>query len=339
MTTRPASTRLKEFVSHRVSEPRLRRVLMIVYYRLRVLRRWTHRVQHRSRQAALQAGRLLLFVTGRGRRVGAFVVVASAQTGEQASSPLIQSINTAVGAGIHVEVLLVDYDADLDAGFVAAVERGEIPAGVVVRRFWRDAVPGAGLARPRHTTTGFVAEPAPAGRAGEWHTAFYRAGIPVLAVNKTSAAAKTVEFYGRLGQSVRREEIDAGGNLVRIVDVHPDTGQAVTHRYPTGHDTCWLSVWVNPEDGSLGPAFQLLPAPRSFPSLTAAHAQWVDQVVSRTARPVLIAADAPSHEVLRRVQHTGSIRYALADVLTASQWQGVVSRTGAGAVESLHELR
>jgi hypothetical protein len=329
MTT--PSTRLKTFVSHHVTGPRLRRILLVAYRRARALRNAMRRVQGRSRRAVQHAGRGLLVATGRGKRDGAFVVVAP--TGKQASSALIHSINTAVAAGVPVDVLLVEYDAELDVQFASNLERGAIPAEVTLRRFWRDAIPGAGLSKPRHDTAGLVAEPAPAAQAGEWRTAFYRSGIPVLAVDETTAGC-TVDYFGSVGEPLRRDEIDADRKLVRIVDLHPDTGREVTHRYPIG-DTCWLSVWVN-ENGTLGPVQQHLPAPREFTSLGALQAQWVDQVVSRTARPILIAANSESREVVRLVEHSGAIRRALAGEVSTAQWKALV--THGGGVESLRLL-
>jgi hypothetical protein len=334
MTTPSTSTRLKKYVA-RVSGPRLRRTLMSVYRRSRVLRDVRRHVLRRARggwrRAVQRAGHILLTWTGRGQRTGVFIVVSTIGTGEQAPSPtLMQSINTAAAAGAPVEVLLADYDADLDAQFAAYVEHDELQAGVTVRRFWRDATPGAGLSRPRHTTAGLVAGPAPGAEVGEWRAAFYRSGTPALAVDEKPTGS-IVEHYGTLGQPVRRDEIDAEGRLVRIVDIHPDTGRDVTHRYPMGDDTCWLSVWVNATDGSLGPAHQHLPAPREFASLRAVQARWIDQVAARTARPVLIAADAQSQELVRMVEHTGAIRGVLAGEVTTAQWQALVSGSGNGS--------
>jgi hypothetical protein len=321
-----ASIRLMNFISHHVSRPRLRHLLLTAYQRARALRHAVRRIQGRSRRVAQRAARVLLIAKGRAQRRALFVVVSAAGPRERASSmALIKSIQAAVVARLKVEVLFVDFVPDVDSEFAAELERGRFPAQVTVRRFWRDATPGAGLAKPRHTLAGLVAEPAPKPGSGEWQTAYYRSGIPVLSVDETSAG-RTVEYYGPAGEPVRRDEIDAGGRLIRIVDVHPDTGHVVTHRYPMGDDTCWLSVWVDPESGTLGPAHQHLPAPREFASLRAAQAHWVDEVVSRTARPILIAAELPSQQVLQLVEHTSPIRRALAGEVTAAQWRELAHR-------------
>ena len=330
MTT--LSTRLKDYVSHRVSGPRLRQVLLDVYGRSQEVRHVARRAQARLRRAVRQAGRELLVATGRLRRTGVFVVVSLDRPGGQSSSALIPSVNTAVAAGLPVEVLLVDYDQSLDGQFAANVEQGEIASGVRLRRFWREAVPGAGTAEPRHTTEGLVAEPAPGAQPGEWRTAFYRCGIPVLAIDERPAG-RTIEYFGAMGKPIRRDEIDADGNLVRIIDVHPETGREVTHRYPMGANTCWLSVWANPQDGSLQSAYQHLPTPRTFVSLRAVQAQWVDQIVAGTARPIVVAASPESRDVVRGSGHRGTIRRTLVGDVSSGQWQAVRRGSGTGAVE------
>jgi hypothetical protein len=320
MTTPSTSTRLKRHVSHRVSGKRQRQILLAGYRRLRAVRQGARRLRAESQRAAARAGRALLIATGRGQQVGVFVVVSPSRADAQTSSALMQSVYNAAATGAPVELLLVDYDADLDARFEAALNDGEIP-GCVVRRFWRDAVPGAGEAKPRHNTAGLVAQPAPGPGVGEWRTAFYQSGVPALAVDE-SPARSTVEYFGTLGETVRRDEIDATGNLVRIVDVHPVTGQDVTLRYPLGDDSCWLSVWV--KDGSPGSAHQHIPAPREFATLQAVQARWVDEVIAKTARPVVIAANPESFDVVELVGHKGSIRRALGGEVTTGQWRALV---------------
>jgi hypothetical protein len=97
----------------------------------------------------------------------------------------------------------------------------------------------------------------------------------------------------------------------------------VTHRYPMGSSTCWLSVWANPQDGSLQPAYQHLPTPHTFASLRAMQTQWVDQIVARTARPIMIAANPESRDVVLRSGHRGTIRRALVGEASTGQWEAV----------------
>ena len=111
----------------------------------------------------------------------------------------------------------------------------------------------------------------------------------------------------------------------RIVDLHPGTGRAVTHRYLTGDGSCWLSVWVDPEDGTPGLVFQHLPAARAYPSLRATQADWVREVIATTSRPLLIAGDGSGEEVLRAVNRIGSTKWVIAGEVTAAQWRTLVS--------------
>ncbi len=127
----------------------------------------------------------------------------------------------------------------------------------------------------------------------------------------------------------------------RIVDLHPGTGRAVTHRYLTGDGTCWLSVWVDPEDGTPGRAFQHFPAARAYPSLRAAQADWVRDVISPTSRPLLIAGDGSGEEVLRAVNRIGATKRVMGGEVTAAQWRTLVggSKAGTADIAAIASLR
>lgn len=162
-----------------------------------------------------------------------------------------------------------------------------LPASLPARRFWLDAAPGGGGSAPRYSTAGCT-EGKVAGPGEGWQNGYYRDGKPVLTIIRRGDAT-IVEEYNSTGEPVRREEIDHDGRLIRIVDLHPADGREVTHRYVNADGECWLSVWVDPEDGTLGPAQQHRGDVREFPTLRAAQAAWVAGLISGPTPRILVS--------------------------------------------------
>jgi len=244
-----------------------------------------------ARRAVPELVRDLLVLPGR-PRVAVFVVSPAAGARRGLLPTLTRSIEAAVSTGLQAELLVLDYDADVDAQLST---RGE--QDITVRRFWREAVVGTDASMPHRITS--------------------------------------VKHPDTPGQPLRRAVVDGDGRLVRTVDLHPRTGQEVTHRYSTGDGRCWLSVWIDPDDGTPGRAFQHLPAARAFASLRAAQASWVREAISTTGRPLLIAGDRTGEDVLRAVRRIGATKRALAGEVTAAHWRALVSDAKSGMSDAM----
>lgn len=207
-----------------------------------------------------------------------------------------RSARVAAGLRVPVELLVLDFSPKVDIDSVLA----GLPETVEVRRFWRDAAPGGGGASPRHAVGSMVPTQVPGPRAGTWRTGYFQEGKPVLSLSEHGPAT-AVEHYGRAGRPVCRDELDGHGALVRITDLHPDSRTAVTHRYLDSTGECWLSVWIDPADGSYGRTQQHAPRPREFRSLRAAQADWVGERVAGTTRARVLAAGAVGRAIARMI--------------------------------------
>lgn len=162
-----------------------------------------------------------------------------------------------------------------------------LPASLPARRFWLDAAPGGGGSAPRYSTADCSAGKV-AGPDESWRNGYYRDGKPVLTITEHGDAT-IVEEYDGSGEPVRREEIDQDGKLIRLVDLHPADGREVTHRYLNADGECWLSVWVDPERGTLGRTQQHRGDVREFPTLRAAQASWVAGQISGPTPRILVS--------------------------------------------------
>ena len=279
-----------------VSARTVRRAVLPVYGRARRFSRTVRRLPNTAHRTVPELGRDVAgWIRGRVRG-GVFVVASPALTEQRTLQPaLIRSIQAAAAADIPVGLLVLDYDPRVDAQLRTLLDEGVLPARVALHRFWRDAVVDSAWSAPT-TVSG-------------------------------TAAGTSVEHFNASGALIRRDEIDHVGQLVRIVDLHPVTGREVTHRYQTGDRACWLSVWVNPEHETLGRTYRHLPRTRAFPSLPAAQADWVRQVISTTSRPVLVAGDRPAEDVIRQVSRVGSAKHAFTGELTTAAWRALVTST------------
>lgn len=163
----------------------------------------------------------------------------------------------------------------------------DLPDRLPARRFWLDAAPGGGGSAPRYSTVGCI-EGKVGGPDETWRNGYYRDGKPVLTITERGGAT-IVEDYDGFGEPVRREEIDQDGKLIRLVDLHPSDGREVTHRYLNADGECWLSVWVDPEDGRLGRTQRHRGDVREFPTLRAAQAAWVAGQISGPTPRILVS--------------------------------------------------
>jgi hypothetical protein len=221
---------------------------------------------------------------------------------ESVSSRATRTIRAAATARIPVEVHLLD----LDPTAVDAQARGlaGIAPEAVARCFWREAAPAGVGAAPRQSTMGLTPGPIPGPVPGTWQTGYFQIGRPVLSIIE-SGEATFVDHYDMHGRPMQRDEIDSAGALVRIVDLHPVTGLDATYRYLDANGRCWLSVWVTPS-GEPGPAQQYWPAPREFPSLRSAQAEWVREQIVGAVRPKIIAIGAAAEDVETLVNRRGA---------------------------------
>ncbi|MBA0125228.1 hypothetical protein H0B56_06710 [Haloechinothrix sp. YIM 98757] len=219
------------------------------------------------------------------RRRRVYVLVAGAETAPLRTAA--RCVHFASGLRAPAELVVMDYSHDP----AAAAALAGAPAGVAVRRFWRDAAPDGGGATPRYSPhTAGVPEPHPGALDRVWDTGYYRAGRPVMTVTERGRTT-VVDHYQHGSMPSRRDEIDERGRLVRAVDLHPGTGRAVTHRYLDTTGRCWMSVWIDP-DGSFGRAQRHHPATTEFSSLRTAQAEWLASLLETERRYTVLAVGA-----------------------------------------------
>lgn len=203
---------------------------------------------------------------------------------------VLRALRLARRARTPVEVVVLDFT-------VNAGPPDEPLRGLPVRRFWLDAAPAGGGGLPRHNVTDLEQRPVVAWEE-DWRAGYYQDGLPVLAISERGRAT-VVDHYGRHGRPVRRDELDLG-KLIRIIDLHPSTGQEVTHRYLDAGGDCWLSVWVDP-DGTLGRTQRHRGQVREFADYRAAQGDWVAGLIAHTRRPLVLTAGRPAAEVAARL--------------------------------------
>ncbi len=190
---------------------------------------------------------------------------------------LMRMARRAAKAGTGVEVLLLDFGR-------ADPVLGEIADGVPLKRFWREAPRGGGGAEPLPPDAGLTPGPMPGTRGGEWRSGYYRDGLPVLAMSVRNGIT-VVDHFDSSGVPVRHDDIDERGRWVRTVDLDPVTRRETNYRYLDSDGACWLSVWVDPRDGSLGRAVQHRPVEREFGDLREAQVDWVAEELRGIERP------------------------------------------------------
>lgn len=262
------------------SRAALRRVRSADEFRRRVARS-----MHRRAGRARVVGSLL---AARVQRRPVFLLLSGSET---ISPWYARWLRSAAEHRVRTTVLVLD--------FVPGGAR--LPDGLPARRFWLDAAPGGGGAAPRYSTAGCSEGPVAAYGGETWLTGYYRDGKPALTITKLGAAT-IVEDYGTSGEPARREEIDERGKLIRLVDLHPADGREVTHRYLDSDGECWLSVWVDDEDSTLGRTQQHRGVQREFPTLRAAQASWVATQLSGAASPRVLISGRGAQEVADLVE-------------------------------------
>lgn len=229
-------------------------------------------------------------------RGGTLFVLVSGHT-TQGISAALRAVRLARKMRIPADVLVLDFVP------VPILQEAlnKFPADVPVLRFWRDAAPVGGGAAPRHSTATLRPAPLPdLKERGKWRAGYYRAGQPVLAITERGQLT-LIEHFGPGAAPVCRDEIDERGKLVRVVDLHPGTGREVTHRYFDAEGACWFSVDVEAATGALDVARRHRPHPHEFASYRDAQAEWIAQLLGRTAtRPSrILAVDKISRTVAR----------------------------------------
>lgn len=273
-------------VKLRLAEPGRRAVR-----KARTAARAGRRFGHRTRRRAERARLLAMMLTARLRDVPVFLLVSGT---ERFSAAMVRRLRVAAGRRAGLQVLVLDFAPHATAAKAALAK---LPIDLHVKRFWLDAAPGGGGCTPRHSTDGLVRRPVP-GPKDTWHTGYYRDGYPVVGVTEHPGATM-VDHY-EAGLPAQRDEIDSSGRVIRIVDLHPDTGHEVTHRYLDSSGDCWLSVWVE-SDGTLGRTQRHRGKVREFPSFRAAQADWVRELAPGSTPPRLLASGSSAREVVELV--------------------------------------
>jgi hypothetical protein len=228
----------------------------------------------------------MLAQRARGRRV--YVLLAGGR--KAALSGTVRSVRLTAALRLPAEIYVLDFNRTVEEALAA------LPTKVPVRRFWRDAAPAGGGVMPRSVTVESSAEPVPGNDAGGWRSGYYLAGTPVVAITN-EPGSKSVLHYGTHGAPVRREQIDGGGRLVRVVDIHPATGRDVTHRYLNSDGRCWLSVWLDADGRTPGRTLQHHPMPRELASFRAAQAEWIADQGTATSRVRMLVAGHAAEQI------------------------------------------
>lgn len=234
------------------------------------------------------------------RRTGVYILVSHSDT-RSIVAAIIDEIEIARRAGIPAEVLVFRFHPA--SGRPDALTAAS--ASVAVRYFWIDAAPNGGGARPRHTTRLLVPVPMPTRSRGTRRTCYFSEGKPVLATVE-NAHCTLVDYYSRNGVVVQRDEIDADGRLVRIIDFDTATGHPAGYRYLDADGRCWLSVSVGPR-GGLGGTQQHHPTAREFEAFEVIEAEWVAERVAATPRPLVLATSDVTEEIGKQVIATTGV--------------------------------
>ena len=223
----------------------------------------------------------------RTRQDQSLVITATGREAANLPDALKDALFRSLGRGHQVELLILDFAWDAAPA---------VPEGVAVRLFWRDAVPGVGGFTPPRLD-GLSPAPVPT-EEGEWGHGYYRDGLPVARI-KAGSAGKQIDVLTPWGAIMRRHELDDGGRLARIIDVDPETGDDVTHRYIADNGSCWLSVPLD-ATGPGGPVRQFMPAAHTYSTLTDVHATWVRTRLPQ--RSSVRAAGPSSDQVVKRLR-------------------------------------
>jgi hypothetical protein len=171
-----------------------------------------------------------------------------------------------------------------------------------VRRFWIDAAPShAGRISHHGMSIPSVLAEAPYPLPdGDWATGYYKNGQPMLVVTRYLGGT-SLEHLDASGQSVRRDEFDQDGQLVRRIDLHPGTRKAVVRRYVDPSGRTWLRMRIGIE-GADHPVRQLHPEARDYDALADVQVAWLRDHLRQTDRVRVLACGESSRPIMQRVQ-------------------------------------
>src|SRR5699024_11157107 len=192
---------------------------------------------------------------------------------------------------VRLYIVVVDFATAGPAGFAGGRESLE-PSG----KWWNSGV--FEHSRSRGDPTTWQLRDAP-----DWiHDTITRswwpgecvAGVPRVAY----PGERVVQHYSELGLPLRRDEYDTTGLVVRSVDLHPNTGRPVGHRYFDTTGVCWLSTTLDSDGRPTGPVRQHRPNAVTHHSLLAAQCSWLDEHLQELPRARVLAI-GPRARLLR----------------------------------------
>lgn len=221
-------------------------------------------------------------------------VALVANAGELARrlSDIRRLVKAARARSCKVQLYLLDFDLT-----------APIPtfADVAVLRFWIDAAPSP-RGRISNSETAIPSDLAEAPyplRDGSWATGYYSNGRPMIVVTHHKGGT-SVEHLDPSGQSVRRDEFDQDGQLVRHIDLHPGSGKAVVRRYVDSSGTTWLRTRVGVDQTDSVRQFR--PEIKNYDALADIQVAWFRKHLRQSDRIRILACGKASHRIVERVQ-------------------------------------
>lgn len=217
-------------------------------------------------------------------------------------------------AGIKVRLLLTGHGSR--EGYVESRirKRWDLPDSVEFHYFWREAAPGGGGAPPDPLS---AAELEPGVTSFTEQTAkgkvvrCYSDGLLVKSKHLDEQGRLVrIDHHDRARRPVSREQFDEDDRLVRIDELNPDTGVATLRRWFDRSGECWLTNWVTPH-GTATAAVRHRPTPVAYDSFGECVAEWVDQLLADSERPVVYSDQRSQDQALLAMKHPGARKVAV----------------------------
>lgn len=230
-------------------------------------------------------------------------------------------------AGIRVRLLLVGHGFREDAEEAAIRKAWSLPDSVEIRYFWREAPPGGGGApadalAAAQEVPGFTAFPESPSKGGTV-VRFYRDGM--LVKIKHFDAEDRIKRIDQLDAGLRivsQEHFDIHGRLVWIDGIDAKTGKPTLRRWFDSSGSCWLTTWLDETVRSVT-TVRHRPEPVAYDNIGTCVAEWVDEVLADSVRPVVFSDTRVQDYVLRALKHPNARRVVvLHNAHTARPYRG-----------------
>ena len=279
--------------------------------RLRLSRTAGHHAW-RARRAGQRVLMRLPALVGRVERGGVYFVVSTMpRLDDQRTRAVLACARVFADVGVPVHVLVLEFTRDADHEVARLTHSGLLPQAATVRYFWRHAAPSGDGGFPSDVLKDVPLSATAVAAPGQPdRTTYFVKGIPVATTTESRHGVE-VEHFGHHGGPIRRDDYDERHCLVRMLELRPDTGKVAMCRYLDADGTCWLSAWVNPSSGRIGPVQVHSPSPMEFATDDDVRAHWVTRELHKSAAAVVVFDDASSGRVVARSRHPAVHKVAL----------------------------